>query len=432
MTEKMFHEINGRKYYMGCKRDPPHKDAPLLLTREQELTLPASYIIKDLTPVGDQGNEGSCTGNAGDNVFKIRDAMVNGTFVNGARQQIYQCALAKDGNPFQDVGSSLSTIAWVLQNKGVAPESEFPYTGGMKGAVPASVLADAAKHEATKELRLDANDGSTTIANIKAAISPNSVIQSSYPVMYGYTVFESFFNTGGDGNMPAPSGGVAGGHANVFIGYDDNHTGNYDGSKGAFLSKNSWGTGFGASGYWWMPYNYFLDTNDGVGDCWAVINTSDFNPTPGPTPTPPNPTGVTFVSSPAACSWDTNRLDLFVVGSDNALWHRDRVDTDWSDWSSLAGTCTSAPAAVARTGQIIDIVVRGSDSALWHLQWTGTAWAKWTSLGGVVLKGTGPTIISKDVNSLDVFVIGTDDALYQKTLTGTTWSGWVQVSAKIK
>ena len=285
MTE-VYHEINGKRYYLGCNRDPPHKDAPRLLTREQIETLPASYMIKDITPVEDQGNEGSCTGNAGDNVYKIRDAMINGTFVNGARQQIYQCALAHDGNPFQDVGSSLSTIAWVLQNIGVASESEFPYTGGMQGAVPTAVLNDAKKHEATQELRLDAADESTTITNIKAAIAPNSVIQSSYPVMYGYTVFESFFNTGSDGNMPAPSGGVAGGHANVFIAYDDNHTGNYDGSKGAFLSKNSWGTGFGCAsgvspgGYWWMPYNYFLNTDDGVGDCWAIINTSDFNPSP--------------------------------------------------------------------------------------------------------------------------------------------------------
>jgi hypothetical protein len=109
--------------------------------------------------------------------------------------------------------------------------------------------------------------------------------------MYGYTVFESFFDTGSDGNMPAPSGGVAGGHANVFIGYDDNHTGCYDGSKGAFLSKNSWGTSFGcpggvsAGGYWWMPYNYFLNSDDGVGDCWAIIEESDF-----PAPTPPTPT----------------------------------------------------------------------------------------------------------------------------------------------
>ena len=402
---------------LGCNRDPPHKDAPRLLSREQIEKLPASYMLKDLTPVGDQGNEGSCTGNAGDNVYKIRDAMINGTFVNGARQQIYQCALAHDGNPFQDVGSSLSTIAWVLQNVGVAPESEFPYTGGMQGAVPTAVLNDAKKHEATKELRLDATDETTTIANVKAA--PNAVIQSSYPVMFGFDVPESFFNTGSSGNMPTPSGGIAGGHANVFIGYDDAHTGNYDGSKGAFYIKNSWGSGWGANGYWYMPYSFFLDTDDGVGDCWAIINTSDFNPSPTPGPAPVAADG----SNPATCVVNGTTY-AFGRGLSNALYY---AILGGNTWKSLGGTlssgvaavtvgndayifgrganketlyyrtltknwvtvpmgtlvATSAPAVTASNG-IIALEVRGGDKAVWYvtLNTATGAFGKWTSLGG--------------------------------------------------
>ena len=425
MENKIYHEINGRKYGLGCLRDPPHKDARLLLTREQIETLPASYMINDITPVEDQESEGSCTGNAGDNEYKIRDAIATGTFVNGARQQIYQCSLAHDGNPLQDVGSSLSTTAWVLQNIGVAPESEFPYTGGMQGPVPTNVLADAKKHEATVATRLDAADASTTITNVKAAIAPNAVIQSSYPVMFGFNVPNSFFNTGSDGNMPAPSGGIAGGHANVFIGYDDNHTGNYDGSKGAFYVKNSWGEGWGKNGYWYMPYSFFLDTDEGVGDCWAVINTSDFNPAP------PTPTAVTFASSSAVSAMTDTRTDVFVQGSDKALWHSYFVEgAKMAAWESLGGVIASQPSAVW-LGSELHAFVKGTDAAVWHIKWDGTKWTAWESLQGVLLTGTAPAAVVRG-DLIDVYVIGHESGMWRSTLTAGVWGGWTEVASKIK
>jgi len=288
MTQVYYDHPNGHRYYMGCLRDPAHADAKLLLTREQQAALPSSYIIKDGTPVEDQGNLGSCTANAGDNANKIRSYTAMGSYFNGSRMQLYQCALAHDGNPMQDVGSTLSTMAWVLENIGVAPETEFPYTAQLGTPVPQNVLNDAKKDLTTVATRLDASVSTTTIANIKAAIAPNDVIRPDYPVMYGYTVYESFFDMGPSGNMPEPSGGVAGGHANVFIGYDDNHTGNWDGSVGAFYSKNSWGASFGAGGFWWCPYSNFVP--GGVSDCWTNITQSDFTPNPTPTPNPATPT----------------------------------------------------------------------------------------------------------------------------------------------
>jgi len=291
MGNKLYHEVDGKKFYLGCNRDPAHKDAKLLLSREQIETLPASYIIKDGTPVGNQGNLGSCTANAADNASKIRSYTAIGTYFNGSRMQVYQCALAHDGNPMQDVGSSLSTVAYILENIGIAPETEFPYTAQLGTPVPTKVLNDAAKDKTTKATRLDANDQSITLANIKAAIAPNAVLPPCYPVMFGFDVPNSFFNTGSDGNMPTPSGGISGGHANVFIGYDDNHVGNYDGSKGALFAKNSWGTGWGANGLWWMPYSFFDNVSYESGDAWAIITESDFVTSP--------PASVQFASTPS-------------------------------------------------------------------------------------------------------------------------------------
>ena len=246
-------------------------------TDEELAALPPSVILKDITPVEDQGSLGSCVGNAMDNASKIRSAIAMGTFFNGSRLANYKLARDHDGST-GDVGSSLSSGAWVLENKGIAPETLWPYnTDEFDVEPPQSYMTQALKDETTQATRLDSSLPQNTINNIKVALN------TGYPVMIGYTVYNSFFDTGSDGNMPGPSGGVAGGHAVCIIGFDDAHAGNYDGSTGALKIKNSWGSGWGQSGYFWMPYNYAM-SDDGISDCWAIITESDFNPTPTPSP----------------------------------------------------------------------------------------------------------------------------------------------------
>jgi C1A family cysteine protease len=54
--------------------------------------------------------------------------------------------------------------------------------------------------------------------------------------------------------MPAQNSHLYGGHAIVAVGYDDNLVIGKD--KGALLIRNSWGTGWGLSGYAWLNYKY--------------------------------------------------------------------------------------------------------------------------------------------------------------------------------
>lgn len=264
----------------GYKRD--HKDERdylMTVSRREIETLPPSAILNDKTPVEDQGNLGSCTGNAGDNAFKIRDLLVTGDFFNGSRLALYYWAREIDGDVSEDNGSELRTMAQVLAKKGVPPETDWPYiTSKFAIKPPANVDADAAKSVATKYYRVDGNTPTETLNNIKAAISTN------YPVMFGFDVYNNFFDIDSSGNMPMGAGGLAGGHAVCVVGYDDTHA-NIDGSKGALFIKNSWGSGWGANGYFWMPYNYVIIANDNVGDAWEIIDESDFVPVP-PIPNP--------------------------------------------------------------------------------------------------------------------------------------------------
>lgn len=48
---------------------------------------------------------------------------------------------------------------------------------------------------------------------------------------------------------------------------------------------------------------------------------------------------------------------------------QDITAATWSGWESLGGTLTSAPAAVSWGPNRIDVFVKGTDNALWHKWW---------------------------------------------------------------
>jgi hypothetical protein len=129
--------------------------------------------------------------------------------------------------------------------------------------------------------------------------------------------------------------------------------------------------------------------------------------------------GGVLSSGAAVSSWAGERLDVFVKGTDNALWHK-WFDRGWSGWESLGGVLDNEPAAVSWASGRIDVFVRGTDNALWH-KWFDRGWSGWESLGGVL--SSGPAVCSWAPGRLDVFVKGTDNALWHKWFDGN-WSGW--------
>ena len=122
--------------------------------------------------------------------------------------------------------------------------------------------------------------------------------------------------------------------------------------------------------------------------------------------------GVSLASGPAVTSWGSGRLDVFVRGSDNALWHRYYASSiGWSGWTTLGGQLASDPAAVSWGPGRIDVFAQGTDNTLKHIYYDATSggWSTWYSHGGTLT--SGPAATSWGRGRLDVFYRGTDNTL---------------------
>jgi serine protease AprX len=90
-----------------------------------------------------------------------------------------------------------------------------------------------------------------------------------------------------------------------------------------------------------------------------------------------------------------------------------RLANAWSDWQPLGGGLRSGPAVASRGPGRLDVFVRGTDDALWQRSFGPGGWGNWQPLGG--LTTAEPAAVSSEDASIDVFVRGTDNALWQRS-----------------
>jgi len=137
-------------------------------------------------------------------------------------------------------------------------------------------------------------------------------------------------------------------------------------------------------------------------------------------------------------AWSANRLDLFVIGTDSAIYHKAWDGQAWrpsvKDWERLGGTFIFEPASVAWGPNRLDIFAIGADSALYHKWWDGTRWGPdtltWENMGGRWMEK--PSVVSWGSGRLDVFLVGEDRGLYQKFWNGTSWNtGFANLGGKL-
>ena len=136
-------------------------------------------------------------------------------------------------------------------------------------------------------------------------------------------------------------------------------------------------------------------------------------------------------SDPVVSSDEAGCLYVFARGTDNALWHNWQtgpIDTDWSGWNSLAGIITSTPSVAVNTDGRLEVFARGTDYALWHIWQTAPhagPWSAWGSLAGSITSDAVPVVNSD--GRIEVFARGTDNALWHIWQTAPhagPWSAW--------
>jgi C1A family cysteine protease len=218
-------------------------------------------LRKAFPPPYDQGDLGSCTGNAiaGAVQFGRRKQNQTPDFVPSRLFIYYNERVIEHTVPI-DSGAQIRDGIKTVVKQGACPETLWPYDiTKFARKPPAKAYKEALKHTVSSYRRL-----AQTTNQLKGCLA------SGYPFVFGFTVYDSFESDAvrktGVVPMPQPSETVLGGHAVVAVGYDT--------ASQRFIVRNSWGTSWGDKGYFTMPFAYLTD-GDLSADFWTIRLVAD-------------------------------------------------------------------------------------------------------------------------------------------------------------
>lgn len=184
-----------------------------------------------ITAVKDQGNCGSCVSFGCIATTEGTYQVVKGNPDSGvdlSEAQLFYCY-------GQSYGVSCETGWWpddpfnCIMNRGVADEACYPYTAGDQDCT--NLCADWAN----RAVKISAWHQITDVNQMKDWLSTRG------PLSTCFTVYNDFFYYS-SGIYHYVSGDVAGGHCVSVVGYSEDE-------GGYWICKNSWGTGWGESGF---------------------------------------------------------------------------------------------------------------------------------------------------------------------------------------
>lgn len=206
------------------------------------------------SPVENQGNLGSCTGQAIAGAIELLNKR-NGNYNDISRLFIYYYERLLIGTVNYDSGAYIRDGIKATNHYGASLETYWPYDVKKFRLEPVvEAKNDALNRKVTRYERITSFDGCI------------DALSNGYPIVMGFNVYQSFMSVSVSrtGNMPYPNTKrekLLGGHAVLLVGYDK--------KRKVFIARNSWGDRWGERGYFYMPFAVVTNTSMS-GDFWII------------------------------------------------------------------------------------------------------------------------------------------------------------------
>jgi C1A family cysteine protease len=262
-----------RKY--GWKRDSFDRRDKLFCKVTKPIQIPVKVDLRSICPpVQDQGQVGSCSGNAlasALEILELKDKVK--TYENFSRLFIYYNERMVEDTVNEDAGAMIRDGIKVLAKYGACDEKLWPYNESTFTQKPSNACyVDGLKHIITLYHR---------ITGLQEMLQ---CLVEGFPFVFGFDVYSGFessqvANTG-ILNMPGKGEQSLGGHAVTCVGVCQ--------FTKRFIVRNSWGSNWGSSiaalqgekvsvgqsrGYFSIPFDYISNPN--LADDFWVIHTGE-------------------------------------------------------------------------------------------------------------------------------------------------------------
>lgn len=243
---------------------PDQRDFPYAPMGATVLSLPQKVDLRPGgPPVFDQGDLGSCTANAIATALQFNQLAYQGPNFTPSRLFIYYNERAMRGWEDFDSGAYIRDGFKSIAQQGAAAEGR----PGSSGSWEYDISRFRQKPSPQSYNHALNHQAITYYAVAQTPTSIKGALAEELPVVFGFSVYSSFYDVGSDGLVPMPryTEQLLGGHAVTLVGYDD--------TTRRYIVQNSWGTHWGDKGFCYMPYDYVH--NASLADDFWVVETAE-------------------------------------------------------------------------------------------------------------------------------------------------------------